>query len=63
MDKEQNLQKAEEMKSNLVSQQTLLTKAESQREAAVKASFIVAEEIAKSAQAIYQESVFEAMHG
>ncbi|XP_065444398.1 general transcription factor II-I repeat domain-containing protein 2A-like [Chrysemys picta bellii] len=44
----QKLQKVEELKKNLTSQQTFFTKAKSQSEAAVKASFIVAEEIAKS---------------
>ena len=38
------------MKRNLTSQQTFFTKAKSQSEAAVKASVIVAEEIAKSAR-------------
>ncbi|XP_066512762.1 general transcription factor II-I repeat domain-containing protein 2A-like [Hoplias malabaricus] len=46
----QKLQKVEEFKKNLTSQQTFFTKAKSQSEAAVKASFIVAEEIAKSGQ-------------
>jgi hypothetical protein len=45
---EQKLQKVKELKRNLTSQQTFFTKAKSQTEAAVKASFIVAEEIAKS---------------
>lgn len=44
----QKLQKVEELKKNLTSQQTFFTKAKPQSEAAVKASFIVAEEIAKS---------------
>ena len=43
---EQKLQKAEELKKNLASQQALFTKAKLQNEAAVKASFVVAEEIA-----------------
>lgn len=47
---EQKLQKVEELKKNLTSQQTFFTWAKSQSEAAVKASFIVAEEIAKSAR-------------
>ena len=47
---EQKLQKVEELKRNLTSQQTFFTKAKSQSEAAVKASFILAEEIAKSAR-------------
>ena len=46
----QKLQKVEEMKRSLVSQQTMFTKAKSQSEAAVKASFIVVAEIAKLAQ-------------
>ncbi len=44
---EQKLQKVEELKRNLTS---LFTKVKSQSEAAVKESFIVAEEIAKSAR-------------
>lgn len=48
-DKQQNLQKAEEMKRSLVSWQTVFTEATFQREAVVKASFIVAEAMAKSA--------------
>ncbi|XP_061092579.1 protein FAM200A-like [Conger conger] len=47
---EQKLQKVEELKKNLTSQQMFFTRAKSQSEAAVKASFIVAEEIAKSAR-------------
>lgn len=43
---QQKLQKVEEFKRNLVSQQTVFKKANSQSEAAVKASFIVAKEIA-----------------
>lgn len=50
LDTQQKLQKVEEFKKSLVSQQTMFTKAKSQSEAAVKASFIVAEEIAKSAR-------------
>ena len=46
----QKLQKVEEVKRSLVSQQTMFTKAKSQSEAAVKASFIVEAEIAKSAR-------------
>lgn len=38
------------MKKGLMSRQTMFTKAKSQSEAAVKASFIVALEIAKSAR-------------
>ena len=48
---EQKLQKAEELKKNLTSQQVLITKAKSQNKAAVKVSFIMAEEIAKSYRA------------
>lgn len=47
---EQRLQKVEELKRNLKSQQAMFTKAKSQSKAAVKASFIVAEEVAKSAR-------------
>ena len=50
MNAEQKLQKVEGLKRNLTSQQTFFTKAKSQSEAAVKASFIVAEEIARSAR-------------
>ncbi|XP_042286459.1 general transcription factor II-I repeat domain-containing protein 2-like [Thunnus maccoyii] len=50
MDMTQRHQKVEEMKRSLVSQQTMFKKAISQSEAAVKASFIVAAEIAKSAR-------------
>lgn len=50
MDTEQRLQKVEELKRRLKSQQAFFTKAKSQSEAAVKASFIVAEEVAKSAR-------------
>ncbi|XP_065098135.1 general transcription factor II-I repeat domain-containing protein 2-like [Paramisgurnus dabryanus] len=50
MDTKQKLQKVEELKKSLVSQQTMFRKAKSQSEAVVKASFIVAEEIAKSAR-------------
>lgn len=45
----QKCQKVEEMKRSLVSQHTMFKKAISQSEAAVKDSFIVAGEIAKSA--------------
>uniref|UniRef100_A0A3B4G7C8 SPIN-DOC-like zinc-finger domain-containing protein n=1 Tax=Pundamilia nyererei TaxID=303518 RepID=A0A3B4G7C8_9CICH len=41
---EQKLQKVEELKKNLTFQQTFFTRAKSQSEAVVKASFIVAEE-------------------
>ena len=44
LDAEQKVQKAEELKKNLTIQQTFFTRAKSQSEAAVKASFIVAEE-------------------
>ena len=50
-------QKAEEFKKTLASQQTLFKKAKSRSEAAVKASFIVAEEIAKSAR-LFTEGEF-----
>ena len=46
----QKLQKVEELKRRLVSQQTVFVKAKSQSEAAVKASFIVVAEIAKKAR-------------
>lgn len=44
---EQKLQKVEEVKKNMTFQQTVFTRAKSQSEAALKASFIVAEQIAK----------------
>ncbi|KAL0163337.1 hypothetical protein M9458_042733, partial [Cirrhinus mrigala] len=47
---QQKQQKVEELKKSLVSQQTMFKKAKSQSEAVVKASYIVAEEIAKSAR-------------
>ena len=50
LDVEVKLQKVEKMKRSLVSWQTMFTKAKSQSEAAVRASFIVVAEIAKSAQ-------------
>uniref|UniRef100_A0A3B3IFR8 Uncharacterized protein n=1 Tax=Oryzias latipes TaxID=8090 RepID=A0A3B3IFR8_ORYLA len=50
MDTEQRLQKVEELKRGLKSQQALFTIAKSQSGAAVKASFIVAEEVEKSAR-------------
>lgn len=50
MDTEQRLQKVEELKRGLKSRQALFTKAKSQSEAAVKASFIMTEEVAKSAR-------------
>ena len=50
LDTTQRLQKVEELKRSLVSQQAMFTKAKSQSEAAVKASFIVAAEIAKSSR-------------
>lgn len=46
----QRRQKVEEMKRSLVSQQNMFKKATSQSEAAVKASYIVAGETAKSAR-------------
>ena len=49
LDMKQKLQKVVEMKISLVSRPTVFTKAKSQSEAAVKASFIVVAEIAKSA--------------
>lgn len=49
MGRQQWLQKAEELKKSLVSQQTMFSKVKSQSEAAVKASY-VAREIVKSAQ-------------
>uniref|UniRef100_A0A8C7ISN8 SPIN-DOC-like zinc-finger domain-containing protein n=1 Tax=Oncorhynchus kisutch TaxID=8019 RepID=A0A8C7ISN8_ONCKI len=50
LDMTQRSQKVEEMKISLVSQQNMFKKATSQSEAAVKASYIVAAEIAKSAR-------------
>ncbi len=50
MDTKQKLQKVEELKRSLKSQQAMFTKAKSQSMAAVKASLIVAEEVAKSAR-------------
>ena len=50
LDMKQKLQKVEEMERSLVSRQTMFTKAKSQSEAAVKASFVVEAEIAKSAR-------------
>lgn len=50
MDMEHRLQKVEELKQGLESRQALFRKAKKQSEAAVKASFILAEEIAKSAR-------------
>src|SRR4029434_10782661 len=47
LDMKQKLQKVEELKRSLVSQQTVFVKAKSQSEAAVKASFIVVAQIAK----------------
>lgn len=48
MDMEQRLQKVKGLKRGLKSRQALFRKAKSQSETAVKASFILAEEIAKS---------------
>ena len=48
LDVKQKLQKVQKMKRSLVSQQTMFIKKKSKSEAAVKASFIVATEIAKS---------------
>ncbi len=50
MDTEQRLKKVEELKRGLKTRQALFLKAQSQSKAAVKASFIVAEEVAKSAR-------------
>lgn len=50
MDTEQRRQKVEELKRGLKSRQALFTKAKLQSEAAVKASFTVAEEFTKSAR-------------
>ncbi|CAN9498135.1 unnamed protein product [Ophioblennius macclurei] len=49
-DMEQRLLKVEGLKQGLKSQQALFKKAKSQSQAAVKASFILAEEIAKSSR-------------
>ena len=48
LDMTQRSQKVEEMKKGLVSQQNMFKKATAQSEAAVKASYIAAEEVAKS---------------
>ena len=50
LDVKQKLQKVEEMKRSLVCRQTMFMKAKSKSEAAVKASFITAAEIEKSAR-------------
>ncbi|KAM4566993.1 general transcription factor II-I repeat domain-containing protein 2-like [Odontesthes bonariensis] len=50
MDTEQRLQKVKELKRGLKSRQAMFTHVKSQSEAAVKASFIVAKEVAKSAR-------------
>ena len=50
MDTEQRLKKVEELKQGLKARQALFSKAQSQSEAAVKASFIVAEEVARRGQ-------------
>ncbi|XP_031655934.1 general transcription factor II-I repeat domain-containing protein 2-like [Oncorhynchus kisutch] len=55
LDMTQRSQKVEEMKISLVSQQNMFKKATSQSEAAVKASYIVAAEIAKSARPFNEE--------
>ena len=47
---EQKLQNAEKLKKNLTSQQTFFTPVKVQNEAAVNASYIVAEKIAKSSR-------------
>lgn len=55
---EQRLQKVEELKRGLKSRQGLLRTARSQSEAAAKASFILAEEIAKSARSLTDRQLF-----
>ena len=50
LDVKQKLQRVQEMKRSLVSQQTMFMKAKSKSEATAKASFIAAAEIAKSAR-------------
>ncbi|XP_062373410.1 general transcription factor II-I repeat domain-containing protein 2-like [Sardina pilchardus] len=50
MNIQQKLQKVVELKRSLVAQQTMFAKAKSQNDAALKASFVVVEEIAKSAR-------------
>lgn len=54
-------QKVEEMKRSLVSQLMMFKKATSQSEAAVKARFVVAAAIAKSARH-FNEGVCEKVH-
>jgi len=49
MDMEPKLQKVENLKISLRSQQATFTKVKTQSEAAVKINFIVTEEVAKSA--------------
>lgn len=53
---QQKHHKVQELKRNLVSQQTKFKKAKSQSDAAVKARFIVTQEIAKSAIHLQRES-------
>ena len=57
MNTEQRLQKVEELKRGLKFQQALFTKAKSQSEAAVKASSIVAEEVANPPVHLQRESL------
>ena len=57
MNTEQKLQKVEELKRCLKSRQALFTKATSQAEAAVKASFIVAHEVANHPGRLSRESL------
>lgn len=56
LNSEQKLQRVEELKKNLTSQQTFFTRAKTQSEAVVKASFIVAEEIVKSGRPFTREN-------
>lgn len=50
MDMEQRLQKAKDLKRNLQHQQSMFTRISSESEGATKASFIIAEEIAKASK-------------
>lgn len=52
---------AQELKSKLQSQQKMFTKSTAKSNAAVKASFIVAEEIAHASKS-FRRSIFEAVH-
>ena len=58
----QKLQKEEDSKRLLVSQQTVFVKAKSQSEAAVKASFIVVAENAKAVQPFTRGRVCQELH-